>query len=78
MLKLTEKRKESIISSENMEIGQIAKIVNCEYEHNNHIILKTFNSFVSLTDPKQTWQYGANFKVELLRNGTTFVVIDNE
>ena len=71
MLTLLEEKTEKNFSTQDMKIGQIAKI------DDGTIIMKMYDGFVSLTDPKVTWDEILDVSAEPLQNGTMFIVNDN-
>lgn len=61
-------------SSSSMNIGDVAIILQNEQEASEeyvgHIILKTYNKLISLSNPEYTWSIPTNFLVEVLPKGT--------
>ena len=53
-LKSIQERKED--SMPTMKTGQVGLVVNSSSPYKDHIILKVYDGFISLTEPKHTWR----------------------
>jgi len=49
--------------------GQLGQIVDEECKECGHVILRVYNSIVSLTDPHQTWSIGRGYAIRILPTG---------
>lgn len=52
-----------------MKIGQLARVINPETNYMRHIVLRTFDGIVSLSNPGLTWSTDCSLQVELLPPG---------
>ena len=66
--------KVKLSSTQDMLIGQLARHIYCGGEH---IILRMYEGFVSLSDPTCTWGEGSDFRVEIYPSRTR-VILESE
>jgi hypothetical protein len=63
------------ISCQNTKIGDMMEIVGSNHEmYLGRILLKTFNGFVCLQDPSETWDNKSTFQVKLLNPGDQVIL----
>ena len=66
-------RGDNTISVADLEVGQLAEVAE-EGSYEGHILVQTYDSVVSLTDPQKTWgtqtPYKPTFRVRVLKAGT--------
>lgn len=58
---------EILIPTQNLSVGEMA-IIN-ESEYLGHVIIRTFDGFVSLSNPNTTWQKNFNIMCKKLNSG---------
>jgi len=62
-----------VVSARDLTCGQFMKVVNSSYS--GEVILRTFEGFVSITNPGNTWDRSCILEGVLLPKGTTINVV---
>lgn len=67
-VKLHQNKKEIITTADKTEVGDLMEcLATCG---KGEILLRTFKSIISLTNPSHTWVEGATLEVQILPKGT--------
>lgn len=61
---LMKKISKEVIYSTDLGVGEYGKIIEENSSYQNHIILRTYDGFVSITSPNLTWNEGAKFIID--------------
>lgn len=62
------------IAASDLSIGQLAVISVSGHPLSGHIVLRTYDGAVSLTDPEHTWYRDTSLQVIPLSSGTTITL----
>lgn len=59
------------IAANTMRVGQVAIITDTKSGSYGHVLLRTYDRFVSLSSPHNTWRTDCTLRVDILPPGTT-------
>lgn len=65
--------RQKIVLMSDLYIGEYGVVMS--KSHTGHVVLKSYNQIVSLTDPSITWTTGANLEVMKLSKNTEIQII---
>lgn len=75
-IKELENQKEPLFAAKDLEVGEMMVIIDPEFCHNGHIIMRTYDRILSLTKPDYTWSNPekVSFRGRKLKKGETFTL----